>query len=416
MKSRITSVYLPAWVWLEWPSWKALFLAANPRVALRDSSLCRDLLQSDWYRNTFRPTWEFAKDQDAKSLYKNTEGGFRQAMGITAKITGERGDALFMDDPHDAKEVMSEAKRLAVIERWDTAIANRVNDARCSIRVGIMQRLHADDWSGHILKQGGWEHLCLPMEFEPGGVCQCETCKAGTTAIGWTDPRTEQKEILHPTRFPQKVLDAERKRLGSFGYAGQMQQSPTPLEGGMVKLNWFKRFTTPPANPIMIVQSWDTAQKAKQINDPWVSGTWLVTETGWYLVEVLRRRMEYPEGKRTAISQAAKWKPDAILIEDKSSGQSLIQELRAETDLPVIAIEPENDKITRMSVQTPKIEAGRVYLPDAEADDTEWLADYENELCRFPLVTHDDQTDMTSQFLKWIGDNEDTGPSITLLG
>lgn len=411
MKSRIVNVYFPAWVWLRWPSWKGIFLSANPRVAVRDSLLCRDLLASDWYRRTFTPTWAFKPDQDAKTLFKNTAGGYRQAMGFSSRITGDRADALVWDDPHDAKEALSDTMREGVLERWDNAIANRVNDLRSSLRIGIMQRLHAHDLAGHVLGQGGWEHLRIPMAFETTPTCPCQTCQSGATVLGWSDPRTTDGELLQPDRFPPDVLDAERVRLGSYGWAGQMQQNPIPRGGGMVKLSWFKRYNTPPEHPEQIVQSWDTAGSAKDLSAYWVCTTWAVTPTGVYLLHVLRQQMDYPTGKRLSVSHADHWKPAALLIENKSTGLSLIQELQAETSLPVIPVEPEGDKITRMSVETPAIEAGNVYLPER----AEWLADYEIEVGHFPNSGTKDQADSTSQFLRWWRTQREAGPRIRSL-
>lgn len=405
MKSRIVSVCAPAWMWLRWPQWRAIFLSSNPRVALRDSMYCRDLVTSDWYRETFAPDWELAPDQDAKSLFKNTVGGFRQAMGFSARITGDRADALIWDDPHDAVEVVSDVKREFVIDRWDNAISNRVNDARSSLRMGIMQRLHEHDLAGHVLAKGGWEHLCLPMEKEEKPACRCPSCQAGQTLIGWSDPRTEVGEVLHPVRFTPEVLDGERARFGPGGYAGQMQQNPIPSSGGMVKITWFGRYDYPagekPADAQLIVLSFDTASKAKELNDPWVCTVWAVTPSWIDIIHVFAKRMEYPEGKRTAIALCDTWRPNAVLIEDKSSGQQLIQEMRLETNHPIIAIEPHGDKVTRMSLETPIMAAGKVRLPKR----ADWLFDFEYKLGRFPQIGKD-EGDSVSQFLKW---NRETG-------
>ncbi|WP_232507675.1 phage terminase large subunit [Candidatus Williamhamiltonella defendens] len=165
----------------------------------------------------------------------------------------------------------------------------------------------------------------------------------------------------------------------------------------MIKKPWVHRYKTPPAHPVRIVQSWDTACKPNQINDPSVCTTWAETRLAYYLLEVWRDRVEYPGLKSAVKSLAEKWHPNAILIEDKASGQSLIQELKASTPLPIIAIKPEHDKLTRMSAQSAQFEAGKVFIPDSAA----WLLDFEKELFRFPLAEHDDQIDSTSQFLGW---------------
>ncbi|HYW18495.1 MAG TPA: LAGLIDADG family homing endonuclease, partial [Nodularia sp. (in: cyanobacteria)] len=142
LKSRCLSVCTPAWMWTICPSWRAIFLSSNPRVALRDSVYCRDVIESDWYQKRFSPDWKLRVDNNSKSSFWNTKGGVRSAFGFNSRITGDRGDFIAWDDPHDAQEVNSELIRQGVIDRWDSAIRNRVNDLKSSVRIGIMQRLH----------------------------------------------------------------------------------------------------------------------------------------------------------------------------------------------------------------------------------------------------------------------------------
>ena len=147
-----------------------------------------------------------------------------------------------------------------------------------------------------------------------------------------------------------------------------------------------------------MIQSWDTAYKDTEINDPSVCTTWGETRQGWYLLDVFRDRMEYPALKRAVASLAEQWEPHAILIEDKSSGQSLIQEMRGNFAQPVIALEPEGSKLDRLVSVSSLYEAGLVHHPEHAS----WLMDYESELFGYPLTTHDDQVDSTSQALKWM--------------
>lgn len=169
-------------------------------------------------------------------------------------------------------------------------------------------------------------------------------------------------------------------------------------EGNIVKLEWFKRYRGEPDGVVAIVQSWDTGIKPDQVNDPSVCTTWAVTRHGAYLIHVFRERLTFPGLRKAAVEMADLYKPTHILIEDKGSGQSLIQELREGTALPVIPIEPVTDKVSRMIGATGPIEAGKVYLPEAAT----WLQAYEGELSIFPLAPHDDQVDSTSQFINWM--------------
>jgi len=183
--------------------------------------------------------------------------------------------------------------------------------------------------------------------------------------------------------------------LGSYAAAGQLQQTPIPRSGGIVSLDWFGRYDVLPEQYDKIIQSWDTASKGAEHNDPSVCTVWGVCANRYYLLDVYRDRIEYPQLKRMAIAMADKYAPHAILIEDKASGQALLQDLRNETRLPVIAVEPSGDKITRLSKASATIEAGRVFLPNRAP----WLADFEREIALFPNGSFDDQCDSLSQMI-----------------
>lgn len=172
------------------------------------------------------------------------------------------------------------------------------------------------------------------------------------------------------------------------------------VEGGsIVKLAWFQRYTVAPINPTRIIQSWDTASKGKDLSDPSVCTTWLEYQGNYYLVDVYADRIAYPELKRRVASMAYRDTPHAILIEDKSSGQSLIEDLREDSfPFNIVPIEPVKDKVTRMSSASLTIEAGRVFIPSMSP----WLADFETEMSSFPASKNDDQVDSTSQFLNWM--------------
>lgn len=222
-----------------------------------------------------------------------------------------------------------------------------------------------------------------------------------------TDEITGEPRIYIPSRLEDNKILMEtdpnyRQRIRQSGPAWLVQAwlkgdwNATP-EGGIIKAAWFRRYSTPPADPIMIVQSWDTAYKPNQINDPSVCTTWAITRTHYFLLDEFRKHMSYPGVKHAVKNMAKKWNPNVILIEDKGSGQSLIQELKAETRLSITPITPLADKVTRMVAVSQMFEAGLVTLPEVAA----WLLDFEIELTTFPLAPHDDRVDSVSQFLAW---------------
>ena len=137
---------------------------------------------------------------------------------------------------------------------------------------------------------------------------------------------------------------------------------------------------------------------ARPLSDYSVCTTWHVVGKTYYLVDVFRKRLEYPGLKRMVSNLASRWAADAVLIEDKGSGTQLIQDLKHENILHAIAITPVEDKVTRMSAQSAKIEAGRVLVPASAP----WLQDFQTEILQFPHGRHDDQVDSVSQFLGWV--------------
>lgn len=405
-KSRMVGVYVLPWVWLESPDFSAIHLSSNPRVSLRDAMYALQVIQSEWYQESFRPEWTLDRRRSGLSLFYNTEGGFRAALGFNARITGDRAHAIFVDDPHDAEEAKSEALRQSVLDRWDSALGNRVNDMRASIRVGIMQRLHEKDWSGHILQQGGWEHLKIPMEFEEKSACHCETCERGETAIGWRDPRERPGQILDPRRFTEKVLAAERVRLGSYGFAGQMQQRPSPDDGGIFKKTWWRYYHELPYKVDEWLTSWDLTFKGKADSDRVVGGLWARVGADRYLVDIEKGRYSFTQTKERIRAFLRKHPQAGLhLVEDKANGPAIIDELRGEI-AGLVAVEPDGDKVARAHAVTPAIESGNVLLPSPvdragrPIAGREWVEEFVDELARFPNGANDDQVDMATQALR----------------
>ena len=198
-------------------------------------------------------------------------------------------------------------------------------------------------------------------------------------------------EALHPERESLETLGRIRTMIGEMNFAGQYEQRPAPAGGGMVKAAWLRRYARAERPAFdRIVQSWDTANKPSELADYSVCATWGLKGQDFYLVNVLRKKLAFPELKRAVAEQNDLFAPQAILIEDKASGTQLIQELIQAGMSHVQGVKPDGDKIMRLHAQTAVIENGFVWLPDAAP----WLADYVAELTAFPAGRHDDQVEL----------------------
>jgi predicted phage terminase large subunit-like protein len=197
-----------------------------------------------------------------------------------------------------------------------------------------------------------------------------------------------------------------RQVQGEYNFAGQYQQSPSPLGGGMIKTSWFKYYEPHelPREFELVFQSWDTANKCSELSDFTACTTWGLCKNHLYLLNVLRRRMDYPDLKRAVIQQAVEYKAKNILIEDKASGTQLIQDLKADGMHNITCYEPRLEKIMRMHSVTSTIENGFVHLPSQAS----WLPEYLHEMAVFPNGKYDDQVDATSQGLDWSKDGAGT--------
>src|SRR5215471_12209811 len=346
-------------------------------------------MQSPWYRQIF-PT-RLAPYRQAVEEFVTTRQGYRLATSTGGVLTGRGADLILIDDPLKPEEALSDARRQATNEWYDHTLHSRLNDKRRGAIVIIMQRLNEDDLVGHVLEP--WEIVRFPAIAEADEVHEIETI--------WGPQcfRRRQGEALHPEREPLEILERIRRTIGDYNFAGQYQQSPAPLGGGLVKAHWFKRYGEKdrPERFDRIVQSWDTANKATELSDFSVCTTWGVKGKDVFLIGLFRRRLEYPELKRAVREQQSLFGANEVLIEDKASGTQLIQELIADGCHGVTRYQPTCDKIMRMHAQTAMIENGFVRIPETAP----WVEEYLHEMTVFPRGKYDDQVDSTAQFLDW---------------
>ncbi len=416
-KSTIVSVMWPMWEWLTDPAQKFLCASYSGNLSIRDNLKARRLIQSPWYQDRWGHMFRLAGDQNAKQRYENDKTGYRLATSVGGTATGEGGSRLLLDDPHSAQEAQSDAIRESALEWFDVVWSTRLNDPKADVMVTIMQRLHERDISGHIIEDiGGWEHLMIPAEWD--GVRR-------KTSVGPYDPRQKKGELICPDRFGEDEIADLKKLLGAYGSAGQLQQEPTPSEGGILKTQYFELWPHNTGLPPFeyILQSYDCAFTEKSTGDPTACTVWAVfTHDGArhvMLIDAWDEHLAYPDLRAKAIKQwgteyggmskdspfSRKKRPDRILVEAKASGQSLLQDLRL-AKVPAIPYNPGNaDKVSRAHQAAPTLELGLVWIPESKKTPghaVSWAQPFIKELSKFPVGAHDDYVDTFTQAIIYL--------------
>lgn len=387
-KSLLVSVMWQAWEWgpRGLSSMRYLTTSFNDGPVKRDTRKCRDLMLSDWYRALW-PDVEL--NRTGETSFSNTKTGTREGVPF-GSLTSQRGDRLVIDDPHSTETAESAADRLATTRKFREGAQNRLNDQEQSAIVVIMQRLHEDDVSG-VIKSVGMEyvHLMLPMEFELDRVC--------TTAIGFTDPRKVDGELLDPIRFGPDAVTKLKRDMGSYAYAGQYQQRPTPREGGLFKKHWFEGKIKRVA-PVGTkwVRHWDLAA-TKKITAARTAGVKLgrAPDGSYWVGNVVKTQDEGNEVRKLIKSTAETDGREVHISLPQDPGQAGKVQARDMVSMLagwVVRAEPETgDKVTRALPFSVQCEAGNVYLVEGP-----WNGEYLDELCLFPGGSFKDQVDASS--------------------
>jgi predicted phage terminase large subunit-like protein len=422
MKSLLVSVLWPAWEWgpRNLPGKRYISTSFNEDNVSRDTRKTRDLIQSEWYQ----ARWPGVRLKKAgETSFSNTRSGTRDGVPFNS-LTSKRADRLLIDDPHSTKTAESDAERASTVKQFREGAINRLNNQATSALIVIMQRLHEQDVSGTILElmSGQYVHLCLPMEFDASKPCR--------TRIGFEDPRTEDGELLCPQRFSRETVETDFKvNMGSYAYAGQYQQRPTPRGGGMFKRVWFEGGlddegkTWPPrminANllPADIVwwRHWDlagTKRKASDTKGARTAGVLMgrsrktrlfyvrdcvakAIEGGWPVRELLFNIAE-ADGKEVRVSL-----PKDPGQAGKAQGPDFVSLLAGY----IVHVEREQgSKEDRAEPFASQCEAGNVFLVEGP-----WNSEFLDELCLFPNGARKDIPDACSgAFGRLVGRQNDS--------
>jgi predicted phage terminase large subunit-like protein len=398
MKSLSCCVFFPSWTWTQAPEQKFIYASYNDKLSRRDSLRTRRLIESDWYRDRWGDQFELHQDRKGAEVYSNDAGGFRMMTTIKGGVTGEHADIQVVDDPIKPLDV---SKSLAVADTalsevdawWNETMASRLVDFENSVRIIVMQRLVEGDLAGRAIEEG-YEHLMLPMEFEPKRKCY--------TSIGFEDPRTEEGELLSPIRFSRVAVDRLKYELKTRGTAAQLQQSPVPAGGNIIKEQWARYYEHAPRFS-MLIQSWDCAFKDSDDSSYVVGQVWGVIKGNYYLVDQIRDHMTFTETLNAVRSLTTKYpKARYKLIEDKANGTAVIDTMKREI-AGIKPVSPEGGKDSRVYAVEPIWESGNVWLPSpALASWVNGPDSFLEEVTGFPGRRHDDQVDAMTQALVFL--------------
>lgn len=439
-KTNVTSICWPIWTWLQrertvtsGPQVRFLCASYGDTLSLQNANAMRQLLESPWFREHWGDRLGLRADQNSKSDYANKFGGKRVSTSIHGSLIGLGGDIIIVDDPHNTERVESAPERESSARGWRELSTTRLNDPKRSAIVVIMQRLHEEDVSGVILSSqhsGEWSHLMLPMRYDPQRHC---VTYMGEIAPFWEDPRHDDGELLWPDRFGEKEVENLEVNLGPYMASGRLQQSPEPVGGGIIKRNWWQLWPAegyepklgeplvyPPCSYIAV--SIDTNYGQREENDWSACTCWGV----WYdqrerpklvLMEAWRVRAPlrgvYPPGAQTEEERKPHWglvekamdtvrrrKAHAILIEDKTRGRDLSDEIRRllrDGESALHLVQPVGDKLARLTSVEPLFADGMIYAPDKA-----WAEMVISEMTSFPRGKHDDLVDTCSMALLWM--------------
>ncbi|WP_174026241.1 phage terminase large subunit [Rhizobium rhizogenes] len=386
MKSLLCGVFWPAWEWgpRNRPELRYLGSSYSEHYAKRDNRRMRDLVASEWYQTLWGDRVKLTRS--GEMAFANTRTGFRQGVPFS-RLTGGRGDRVIIDDPHSVDGAESEAERLSTVRTFRESVPTRLNDPQRSAIVVVMQRLHEADVSGTILALGlGYEHLMLPMEFEPERCCR--------TSIGFTDPRTEEGELLFPERFPRAVVERDKVPLGSYAVAGQFQQRPSPRSGGLFQRGDFEIVDAVPAGAKRC-RAWDfAASKARPGRQPdWTVGLRMAEADGIFFVETIARgRWSSTEVERNLKNMATQDGPTVMIRMPQDPGAAGKADAETKIKLlagfPIRVLSVTGDKATRAKPASAQAEAGNVKLVRGD-----WNEVFLDEICAFPNAQFDDQVD-----------------------
>lgn len=388
LKSIMSTVAFVAWTLGHNPSQQIIVAYYGLTLARHHCRLFRKVMESEWYRRDFPGT----RIDSATALeFTTTAGGGRRAVSVDGALTGLGADLIIIDDAMKANDARSQVMCDTTRAWFDNTLSSRINNKQTGKIISIQQRLGEADLTAYLLEKG-FAELRLPAiaekdELIPIGNGQFHFRKTG--------------DLLSPKRENAETLARIKREMGAVAFSAQYQQDPVVPEGNLIQMQWFGSYDERPGRHefLKVIQSWDTGMSSQPTSDYTVCTTWgFHRETfKWYLIDVLRQRLDYPDLKRAVIRLHKQWKADKVLIENASSGMSLWQDLKVSRELQPVMIRPAVSKEERFTGCLAEVEAGHFLLPR----DKPWIDAFRSEVRAFPYGRHDDQVDSFSQFVNY---------------
>lgn len=401
MKSLLVSVFWPSWVWNHNPGENWLFGSYSPKLSTRDAVKTRRILESPWYLTNWGhlyvkkgadpPSSIMRPDQNEKMRYENLRAGGRISTSIGGTGTGDGGDIIVVDDPQKVKGVESEVQREGVIDWWDNEMASRGNDPKTVCKLVIMQRVHDNDLTGHLLGKTDqtYEHLCIPFEYEKPKIVDM----APKIEKRFKDPRTKDGELLWKSRYDARAVRDLKASLSIYQRTGQLQQRPTPKEGVTFKRKWFKkRWQTLPETFQHMLTTWDltfTESETSAYNVGYCLG---MKMPNIYVLGEFRRKMGVIGQLKHLPAFRSRFPASGeIIVENAANGQAVVGVLR--TKIPGLKlINPVGSKEDRAEAVTWVFEGGNVLFPPD--DYGLWVSEAIEEIVGFgPRAKYKDRVD-----------------------